>query len=801
MKIAIDLRTVTFGEAGGLVQWLQGALGRLIRTDRDNEYLVFGMPYNYHLLDFQAPNLRRVTFSSGNYEKGIQDRLDFEKDVEVLFRCFPHDRKLNFPAHRQIVCIPDRRHELYPEDYPGDVRLERRRTFRYYQGMAGAIGTFSDFARRDLLACPWTTCQDVFLMPPALPEPLAEPETEEAGDEIEAQLDSPFFLYPANLWPHKNHAALLEAFARFHEINPDVGLILTGHRDAWRLFAKEYHKHPVRHLGYVSPRLLAALYRRALALVYPSLHETFGLPLLEAFAAGVPVLCSQGMSLEEVGGDAVLTCDPRSIDSLVEGMVRIASDEPLRRQLAERGRARLACYSWEETASALRGAIERVAERARAHNWYAASAPPLVSIVTPSFEQGRFIRRTIESVLSQDYPHVDFRVVDGGSTDETLEVLKSYGDRFPWVSEKDRGQTHAINKGLAQAKGQILSYLNSDDILRPGAVSRVVKHFLTRPACDLVYGRDAYVDVEENFLGWFPTAEFSFEKLIENCCISQPAAFWRDRIMAEAGPFDENLYSVMDYEYWMRLDRAGALIEYVPELLASTRIHPEAKTSGGTDYQWRRYREMFLSSLRHAGYVSPMNLKSYLMTCLYPRWPWLESFPQTTMQAVEAWFSYRHVNGCRLSGAVARTAERALFSLLGMPKISPITFIREKFRKWRADNKPRLPYLQWGPRLHNILGQKTVAAAGVDRGRDELRLTGRPLCDTTLSLKIGKEEAVRAVLKAGELTDLRVPLARVKDDPRLITVEFSHSTTCPVRGSGASFELHGTNLFGERFFG
>jgi hypothetical protein len=179
----------------------------------------------------------------------------------------------------------------------------------------------------------------------------------------------------------------------------------------------------------------------------------------------------------------------------------------------------------------------------------------------------------------------------------------------------------------------------------------------------------------------------------------------------------------------------------------------------------------------------------------------LQSFPKTTMQAVEAWFTFRHVNGCRLSGAVARTAERVLFSLLGWPKISLITSVREKFRKWRADNKPRLPFLQWGPRLHNILGQTTIAPAGVDRGEDELKLTGRPLCDTTLSLKIGKEEALRAALKAGEFTEVRLPFPRVKDDARLITLEFSHSTTCPVRGSGASFELHGTNLFGERFYG
>lgn len=800
MKIAIDLRTVTFGEAGGLTRWLTGALGHLIRADRDNQYLVFGMPYNYHLLDFHAPNLTRITLSAADYLKKTQDRLDFEGDVAVLFRCFPYERELSFPAHRQVVCLPDLRHERFPDDQPPDVRLERRRLFHYYQNMAGAVGTFSEFSRRELLACPWTTCQDVFLMPPALPEVCAEPESRQAADEAEAIApDAPYLLYPANLWPHKNHDALIDAFARFHRAAPDFHLVLTGYRDAWPVFADKVKDLPVSHLGYVSPRVLAALYRRARAVVHPSKYETFGLPLLEAFAAGVPVLCSRDTALAEVGGDAVLGCDPSSIDDLAEGMSRIVNDKTLRSTLVERGRERLGLYSWEATAQALKGAFQRVAARADSRQWYCIPKP-LVSVVTPSYNQGKFIRQTIESVLGQDYPHLDFRVVDGGSTDETLDVLRGYGDRFPWLSEKDRGQTHAINKGLALAKGQILSYLNSDDILRPGAISRVVMHFLKRPACDLVYGRDAYMDAEGNYLGWFPTRPYSFEALIDNCCVSQPAAFWRDRIMNAAGLFDESLFSVMDYEYWMRLDRAGAIVEYVPELFASTRIHSEAKTSGGNDYQTRRFREMFVSSYKHAGHLSRDNLMGWIKHWLYPRYPALEWVPETTAQAVEAWFTYRHVYGCGKPGALARTAERAIAAFFGLPKISPVSYVRDKFRKRQVDNKSRIPYQRWGPWLHNMLGPKVVVPAAVDRGDDDLKLSGRPLCDTTLSVKLGDVEVARLPLKAREVADVKVRCRAVKGDRRMITLEFSHWARCPVRGEYA-FELLGTNLFGERFLG
>src|SRR3954467_14632031 len=106
---------------------------------------------------------------------------------------------------------------------------------------------------------------------------------------------------------------------------------------------------------------------------------------------------------------------------------------------------------------------------------------PLVSIVTPSFNQGRFLGRTIDSVLGQDYPHVEYLVVDGGSTDESLAVLRGYGDRVRWLSEPDRGQSDAINKGLAQSRGDIVAYLNSDDVLWPGAIRTVVDHLQRRP--------------------------------------------------------------------------------------------------------------------------------------------------------------------------------------------------------------------------------------------------------------------------------------------------------------------------------
>jgi glycosyltransferase involved in cell wall biosynthesis len=226
---------------------------------------------------------------------------------------------------------------------------------------------------------------------------------------------------------------------------------------------------------------------------------------------------------------------------------------------------------------------------------------PLVSIVTPSFNQGRFIRRTIESVLAQTYRNIEYVVVDGGSTDETVDILQSYGDRVQWLSEADAGQTDAINKGLRLTNGEIVGYLNSDDILLPEAIARLVEHLRNHPECDLVYGDADYIDAQDRVTGAYPTTDYSFERLMEDCCICQPAAYWRASVTEWVGPFDETVHFAMDYEYWLRVDRSGFVIQHLAERLAQSRLHPEAKTLSARS---EIFHEIFDVCRRHAGYVS-----------------------------------------------------------------------------------------------------------------------------------------------------------------------------------------------------
>ncbi len=139
---------------------------------------------------------------------------------------------------------------------------------------------------------------------------------------------------------------------------------------------------------------------------------------------------------------------------------------------------------------------------------------PLVSIVTPSLNQGQFIRETIETILSQDYDNLEYLVMDGGSTDETLEILRSYGTRLQWVSEPDAGQSQAVNKGWRRARGEILGWVNADDLLSPGAVRRAVEALAADSALGGVYGDCTYIDGSGRRLRTLPARAFDYATLV-----------------------------------------------------------------------------------------------------------------------------------------------------------------------------------------------------------------------------------------------------------------------------------------------
>ena len=209
---------------------------------------------------------------------------------------------------------------------------------------------------------------------------------------------------------------------------------------------------------------------------------------------------------------------------------------------------------------------------------------PLVSIITPSYNQDRFLEETILSVLNQDYQNIEYIIVDGGSTDSSLDIISKYEGRLAWwVSEPDDGQTHALNKGFTRANGKILAWLNSDDTYEPHAVSEAAAFLTTHSGAGMVYGDANLINENGENLGKFPARQTDYNRLKRGYVhIPQQAAFFRADIWKQVGPLDSTFYFAMDYDLWVRIARI-APIHYLPRTWANFRLHSSGKSVAEDD--------------------------------------------------------------------------------------------------------------------------------------------------------------------------------------------------------------------------
>lgn len=204
-------------------------------------------------------------------------------------------------------------------------------------------------------------------------------------------------------------------------------------------------------------------------------------------------------------------------------------------------------------------------------------SPQLVSIVTPSFNQARYLEQTLRSVLEQEYPRIEYIVIDGGSTDESLQIIQKYSSRLAfWTSEKDSGQAEAINKGLARASGEIVAWINSDDFYFPGALASAVKAFEAHPEAGLVYGNTVAVDERGEFIHFPKYAQWNLEDLLTFHILGQPAVFMRRDVLLKAGFLDPSFHFLLDHHLWIRMASHAPMV-YVPERWAAGRFHESAK--------------------------------------------------------------------------------------------------------------------------------------------------------------------------------------------------------------------------------
>ncbi len=226
-----------------------------------------------------------------------------------------------------------------------------------------------------------------------------------------------------------------------------------------------------------------------------------------------------------------------------------------------------------------------------------------VSIVTPSYNQERFLAETIESVLAQDYPEIEYVVVDDGSTDGSLEIARRYEDRLhALVVQGNAGQVAAINHGFRRTDGELMAYLNSDDTLLPGAVSEMVAAFDANPDLVMVYGDAVYTDADSRQTGYLASRPWDPPAMVRSCDnhVVQPSSMWTRRAWDEAGPFDPRGYYFFDFELYLRLSVLGP-VKRVERPWSTYREHADSKTVGdqlGKARDYLRFADSFLTSDR-----------------------------------------------------------------------------------------------------------------------------------------------------------------------------------------------------------
>jgi glycosyltransferase involved in cell wall biosynthesis len=254
---------------------------------------------------------------------------------------------------------------------------------------------------------------------------------------------------------------------------------------------------------------------------------------------------------------------------------------------------------------------------------------PKISIVTPSYMQGHFLEWTIRSVLRQNYPNLEYIVMDGGSTDSTRGVIERYADRLlHWESKKDNGQADAISRGFERTSGEIMAYLNSDDMLTPGTLQKVARYFADHPEVDVVYSHRCFVDARNRVLGYWILPPHSSYLMKRFDYIPQETTFWRRRIFDQVGNIDPSFRFAMDYDLFVRFMNAGRM-RRVNDIYGAFRMHDYSKTK--TQIETVGMREM---NRVRSQYRIPIRKHDHAL---------LKVFIAYVKSASFAWTQYQHL--------------------------------------------------------------------------------------------------------------------------------------------------------------
>lgn len=244
---------------------------------------------------------------------------------------------------------------------------------------------------------------------------------------------------------------------------------------------------------------------------------------------------------------------------------------------------------------------------------------PRVSVVTPSYNQDQFIEETIRSVLLQGYPNLEYIIIDGGSTDNTIEILKKYNRYLAyWVSEPDRGQSHAVNKGFQKATGEWIGWQNSDDYYHPQAIDRAVQESFLFKNIDIIYGTVLMVHTQTGSIEAYPVSpSIEAHEMIPYSPLANQSTFFNKKIFKDGNFMDELLHHALDLEFYLRLAIKGYRFHFVPEITGCVRLHPSSKTSTQDEIFTREYFKVY--KLTYNNTDLPSNLREKALTCMLGR--------------------------------------------------------------------------------------------------------------------------------------------------------------------------------------
>lgn len=281
---------------------------------------------------------------------------------------------------------------------------------------------------------------------------------------------------------------------------------------------------------------------------------------------------------------------------------------------------------------------------------------PVVSIVTPSLNMGGFVEQAIRSVLTQEYAQLEYIVMDGGSTDGTLDVLRRYGNELSFESRPDGGAAAAIRRGFECSTGEILAYLNADDLYLPGAVHAAIRAFDENPEAAVVYAEASWIDRNGRSIGRYPTRDFDPASLARECYLCQPAVFIRRSAYEAVGGIDPGLQYTYDYDLWLRLARRHTFV-YLKQPLAQSRMYAENKTLGS---RRKVFRETIETVQRNAGYAGFGHVYAYACHLLDGR----DQFFEPLRPSVAA-FALAIGLGCIFDGPFCLPFWRECFASVG----------------------------------------------------------------------------------------------------------------------------------------